>query len=236
MKLRKVRCALLAACVMGGVALAAPEETTKDEVADDESVARWSIDLRTGAEAGDGPLEVIDSGPSPENAALLAVVVKVDLTGLAGLRVRATYGAPPKGMTLNVGDSATNDGFAGDGCTQSRDAETHVSDGSLLVFGNDHTPQHAAKDGHRLLRTIDGLVGAGTELVLTVRDESLEWAIPALNRRDVLRSPCLFALGGQEDTEGRPNQDVFVAANRCIAGDYRAGSGVVKLVLEPLTR
>lgn len=234
MRLRTVRCALAAACVMGGVALAAPEETAKKEDPA-AAVARWAIDLRSGAEEGDGPLEVIASGPSREDGELLAVVVKVDLTGLAGLRVRATYGAPPRGLSLNVGDSSTNNGFAGDGCTQSRDAETHVSDGNLLIFGNDHTLPRMTKDGHRQLRLVEGLVGAGTELVLTVRDESLEWAIPALDRRDALLSPALFALGGQEDTEGPPNADVFVAANRCIAGDYRSGSGLVKLVLEPLT-
>lgn len=232
----KVRSALVAACLAGGAALAAPEDTGKAEAARDESVARWVVDLRTGEQQGDGPIKVVARGPCRMNAALQAVVVKVDLTGLAGLRVRASYGVAPTGLTLHVGDSSSNNGFAGDGCTQSRDAEAHVSDAALLVWGSDHTPAQERKGGSTGLRTVDGLVGAGTELVLTVRDEALAWELPALGRREGLRSSGLFALAGQPDTEGPVNHDVFVAANRCIAGDYRAGSGVTRLVLEPLTR
>jgi len=45
-----------------------------------------------------------------------------------------------------------------------------------------------------------------------------------------LEHPCLWALNGQDDQEGRVNYDLFIGLNQVVAGG-RVGSGVSGLKL-----
>ncbi len=138
-----------------------------------------------------------------------------------------TYDQAPSGeFNVNIGDSATNNAWAGDGATQSNDAELQIgANGAIVVFGNDYSRRSSKLGVNRFVQ--------GPSIVkLTVANEFLGWD----NHHGIvgsLNSPFLYALDGQADDEGSVNYDIFAAFNRVIAGNYRLGSGVseVKVTL-----
>ncbi|MCH7588040.1 MAG: hypothetical protein IIC78_08410 [Chloroflexi bacterium] len=134
------------------------------------------------------------------------------------------YFEAPRGFTLNVGDSATNNGFGGDGRTQSNDAEMQIYDATLTVYGNDGTP----KDVRNMLRLSDFVTFADVVKV-EVRNQYLEWG----NAHGVgeLRSEHLFALNGQADWEGPVNYTIFAGFNRTINAPWRTGTGLGLVVI-----
>lgn len=136
------------------------------------------------------------------------------------------YDGVPTGITVNIGDSSTNNGFGGDGATQSNDAELNIGGvigssniyNDLFIWAHDGAPSPQ-------LELIPDLVSQGSTVNLTVQDEFLAWN----NNSGIsgsLDSPYLYSLNGQADTEGPVNYDIFAAFNRVIAGNYRYGSGV----------
>jgi hypothetical protein len=143
------------------------------------------------------------------------------------------YDASPQGMSVNIGDSISNNGHNGDAGTQSNDAEMQIganpndfaSDAfdDLRVFGNDYV------EG-KLLHAPD-LVGPGTKLSLTVSDNHLGWNNSA-GTSGSLESPYLYALNGQPDFEGEENYDIFAAFNRSIGSANRWGSGVSRVEIK----
>jgi len=151
-------------------------------------------------------------------------------------RFEVTYGSAPTGWTVNIGDSATNDGYGGDSGTQSRDAEMQVVNTSMAVYGSDH---YSTPGG--LYASFSNVATTSYPLVLDVQTEYLKWGVYVGST--VIRSPCsdtslecaLFALGYPSDqrweTEGQVNDDLYAAFNRVINGDYRSGSGVSRVII-----
>lgn len=131
---------------------------------------------------------------------------------------------PAWGMTLNVGDSITNNGFGGDGASQSNDAELQVSGGQLQVYGNDGTPN----DVRQMLK-LDRFLTSGNVNLIEVSDQSLVWGTNG--EKGTLRSEHLFALNGQPDSEGPVNYKIYAGFNRSIAGSYRSGHGLELVVI-----
>lgn len=160
------------------------------------------------------------------------------------------YDARPNGMTVNIGDSATNNGHGGDGSTQNNDAEMQIgvtpTDPSIsaalrndmIVYGNDYF-----HNGNPLLEVSDIVTANNTtstaKLVsLVVSNQYLQWN----NNNGVsgfMNSPFLYALAGQADGEGPVNYDIFAGFNRSIGSPDRWGTGVsevtITLVPEPTT-
>lgn len=147
---------------------------------------------------------------------------------------RISYDAAPTGLSVNIGDSSTNDGGSGDGATQSNDAELQI--GSLLgdvanysrlqLLGNDLTPPAA-----KVQAEVAGLVTGPGELFLTIGNEMAAWDNGAGYSGNA-SSPYLFALDGQADSEGPINYDIYAAFNGVVAGGrYGTGVGQVTICL-----
>jgi len=146
---------------------------------------------------------------------------------------RVEYAAPPTGMSVNIGDSRTNNGFGGDGATQSNDAEINIGASplggnirDLYIFGKDGTPTSGG-----LLSQIPNFVGnAGLVANLTVRDQFFAWNDNQGSAGSLL-SPYLYALNGQPDGEGPVNYNIYASFNESISGISRPGTGVGRVTV-----
>ncbi|XP_076472059.1 uncharacterized protein LOC143301565 [Babylonia areolata] len=130
-----------------------------------------------------------------------------------------------KGWTFHVGDSATNNGYAGDAGTQKYDAEVHSVDNTIHFYGRDNPSTNGSYG--QLFRQ-SGYVGVQpyTTLTLNVADELAE----ADNGSHVLyiNSYKLFGLRGQHDST--VNYDVYLAMNRVVRyRKDRVGSGLCRV-------
>ncbi len=153
-------------------------------------------------------------------------------------RFEITYNTTPTGWTVNIGDSATNDGWGGDAGTQTRDAEMQVLGTSLSVYGSDlYSPPGG------LYASFSNVATSAYPLIIDVQTEYLKWSVYSYSREisSTCNSPdsecALFALGYpslQVESEGPVNDDLYAAFNRVINGTYRVGSGVsqVKITLD----
>jgi subtilisin family serine protease len=127
------------------------------------------------------------------------------------------YGGAPSGWTINIGDSATNNGFGGDGATQSNDSEMQIYGTTMSVYGSDPTPASV-----RNILNVYNAVSQGTTLSLDVQNQFLGWV------KGDLRSNYIYALNGQADTEGPVNWDIFAGFNRSIFTSSRVGTGATR--------
>lgn len=156
-------------------------------------------------------------------------VLKVSLDGYRYKKARfeVEYGQKPQGWTVNIGDSQSNNGYGGDGADQTRDCELQVRGGNLEIYGSD-----ALGEADRLLQRHRN-IATGQTFTFTVGDEYLGWQAGQFG--DEMFSHYLFALSGQEDYEGSPNNDIYAAFNRTIASAGRDGSGVTRVRVLLLT-
>ena len=153
-------------------------------------------------------------------------VVKVRLDpkfGYSRAAFELWYEGQPWGITLNIGDSRTNNGFGGDYWTQSNDAEMQINGDELSVYGNDSTPLSI-----RNMMNLYHFVKPGRLHRIEVENQSLDWG------QGELQSEHLFALAGQPDSEGRVNYAIFAGLNRTIYNASRSGYGLVyvRIILE----
>lgn len=154
------------------------------------------------------------------------ILVAVELGDHAKVRVAVRHDTP-RGWTVNVGDSISNDGFSGDGASQSHDAEAQIVDGVLSVYGSDSAPAN-----EKLLTQAKLGMAPGAWTVLEVGDGELAWSHVGEGAAGRVRSPHLYALQGQPDREGTPNRTVFVAVNRTVSGrSDRTGTGATDLAI-----
>lgn len=148
------------------------------------------------------------------------VVTKI--SGQPSVTFQVTYGSTPTGWTVNIGDSATNNGYGGDAGTQSRDAEMQVVGAEMAIFGNDFNIPPGG-----LLKTITNIANTSYPLNLQVKDQYLYWQMYVVNGS--WSSPYLYALAGESDIEGPINYDIYAAFNRTINDPGRSGSGVARV-------
>ncbi len=200
-----------------------------------EPTISYTIDLRDGTiEPPPTPFISFEVEPNDSNGdTFLETVLKINLNDpnldnpfdVAEFQVE--YDGMPTDWTVNIGDSRTNNGFGGDGGTQSNDAEAQILDDTLSVYANDTI---GPPEVNRLLVNLPGFASEDSTVNFEVSDQFLEWD----NNSDTsgnLNSPFLYALNGQPDSEGPINYDIFAAFNRVIAGGTspsagRIGSGV----------
>jgi len=147
-----------------------------------------------------------------------------EVSGMKTITYAITYGSVPSGWTVNIGDSATNDGYGGDSGTQSNDAELQVVNANMAIFGNDYNTPAGG-----LLKTVAGIANTSYPLNLTVKNQYLSWQMYVVNGS--LSSPYLYALAGQPDLEGPINSDIYAAFNRTIGDTSRSGTGVVSVTI-----
>jgi peptidoglycan hydrolase-like protein with peptidoglycan-binding domain len=136
------------------------------------------------------------------------------------------------GWNVDIGDSNTNDGYGGDGATQSNDAEYQVQNGSDALYGNDTTTLSQTIDGLRGLYLGSNIDFRGKTLGIIVGDQTFTKGYGATIVGMSRRGSNLFALGGEADTEGQINYDIYAGFNRVISGNpSRIGTGVKKVVI-----
>lgn len=172
-----------------------------------------------------GALHMIEQG---YGQALLRLTLDPATTGYDRVRFDVTYAGAPNGWSINIGDSAGNNGQGGDAGQQSNDAEVQLVDSTLVVYGNDDIPAREAKDGRRQLLHVADAVRMDETLSLEVTNARL--GINYGGGIEVVDSPYLFALAGQPDWSGPVNQELYAAFNRTIDGSHN-GTGISQVVV-----
>jgi hypothetical protein len=128
----------------------------------------------------------------------------------------------PTNWVFNLGDSITNDGYAGDSSTQRYDAEVQgvarVLNGYLSDVGGSGPAFHI-------------LDLFSSRLTLVVGDGYISWLPDDNNLINYYQNPGFFALNGQDDSgsPGGTNYDLYLGLNRVINGNYRSGTGLCKV-------
>lgn len=158
------------------------------------------------------------------------VVIWINLdpgkTSFTEANFNVEYKKKAAGWTVNIGDSISNNGFAGDGADQSNDAEVQILDKVLSVYGSDYISPET-----RLLLQYSPIVeGKRASISFRVKNQFLSWSYNG--QKGNLSSQYLYALNGQQDDEGSVNYDIYAAFNRTISSSGRTGSGVRKITVE----
>lgn len=184
------------------------------------------VDLKTGfnvcnpqvfTAVATGPILIGPNNPGCDanlwQAARIEVQVPPECDGIA---VWLDYVGEPEGWTLNIGDSATNNGFGGDAGTlpPGQNAEVQILDQTLSVFNAASVPEEVDQIAVERLTLLDG----GFKFV--AEDQFLSWGQPY----GEIKTPNLermFFLSPQDD-----NRTLYVGLNRVIAaGTNRYGCG-----------
>ncbi|XP_052805272.1 uncharacterized protein LOC128234794 [Mya arenaria] len=127
---------------------------------------------------------------------------------------------PRSGFMFNIGDSKSNNGYAGDSNDQFNDAELDGSYPNIKAWASDKCKVKPLKTYANALVT-----NAVSHVTMYVSNEHVR--VTNDNGLDeYLCHECLFALNGQPDSSrGGINEDIYVALNRVVAGG-RIGVGV----------
>ena len=136
------------------------------------------------------------------------------------------YFNSPTGWNFNIGDSGTNNGYAGDFFPTHDEAEVHnLANDDFLVYRNDLQGCNAALHAQ--------LSSAMTNFVtVTIGDEYIEFDNHQ-GVKECYRSECLFTLAGQMVTGA--NYDIFFGMNRVIYGPgSRTGTGLCRVEIKYL--
>ncbi len=136
-----------------------------------------------------------------------------------GVEVWLDYAGEPHGWTLNIGDSATNNGYGGDAGTlpAGQNAEVQILNQQLTVFSAADNPVD-----------VDAMVSESLALTqgalrFEVGDQTLSWGQPlsALATPDLQR---LFFL--PTNPVAPDNRDIYIGLNRTIGESSRDGCGL----------
>ena len=200
------------------------------------ATVKYSIDLTGGTFApSPSPFISVQLPPTDSNGdGFFETVLKVNVGDPALANPFDTadflvsYTGNPRGLSINIGDSVTNNGFKGDAGTQSNDAEFQIGantrnnpSNAFLVYSNDN--KNRLGEG-RLLEVPD-FVKVLSQALFTVSDQKILFD-NGEGTAGSLISPFIFALAGQPDQTGPVNYDIFAAFNRTIGSGARLGAGV----------
>ena len=200
-----------------------------------------TVDLKTGAATISGPLipyitYTAGGAPSPVPATAACpaaalwkrAAIKIVIPGAPNACTQANvvveYEGTPKLWTVNLGDSPTNDGFAGDAGTTDNDAELWVlgedlslaNGGSLAQVNNPLVLQHLA--------LTDGA------LKFVVKNQSVSWGNPY----SLVQSPASKFLFAIPDTTvaAADQRAIYLGLNRVIGNNAsRTGCGARRVLI-----
>lgn len=136
-----------------------------------------------------------------------AMMVQVDLpAGCSGVTVWVEYAGLPKGWTLNIGDSETNNGFAGDSGSLplGQNAEVQILDENMSIYSAATAPPVDRLTLQHLALT-DGAVK------FVVKDQFVSWGQPYGD----LETPSLNKLFFLSPSNA--NRTIYVGFNRVVA-------------------
>lgn len=188
------------------------------------------IDLKTGlAGTIGGPnaqislVGAITNSPVAGCAGWKEAVLKINVAGCTQANLIAEYEGLPKAWTLNVGDSPTNDGFAGDAGTTDNDAEMWILDESMSVANNGSNPDNP------LFKQDLSLTNSSMKFV--VKNQLFSWGQPF----GVLQSPASKQLFALPDTaNAAEGSNIYAGLNRVIfnaPANGRRGCGLRRFLV-----
>jgi hypothetical protein len=140
-----------------------------------------------------------------------AAVVQVDVPlGCSGIKVLVDYDGEPRGWTVNIGDSPTNNGFAGDAGSLplGQNAEVQILDSTLTVY-------HAATAPPVDQLALAQLALNDGAIKFVVENQFLSWGNPYTNLDAHQFVQNLFFL--PDPVGAGENRTLYVALNRVIS-------------------
>lgn len=148
--------------------------------------------------------------------------------GCTQANILIEYEGLPRDWTVNLGDSPTNDGFAGDAGSPDSEAELWVLNEDLgLAPANKLAP--ALGIDNPLVR--DSLALTDGALKLVVKNQSVTWGQPA----SLVQMPAtnnLFAIPDKAPVPVARRRSVFLGLNRVISGPgNRIGCGARRVLI-----
>jgi hypothetical protein len=154
-----------------------------------------------------------------------SAVVEVQVPeACSAVHVWVEYHGDPQGWTVNIGDSATNDGFGGDAGTlpAGQNAEVQVLDEILTVFNAADNPSDVDALATQHLALRDGALN------FVVQDQYLSWG----QQYTALQTPDLERLFFLPPNPAAPaNRTIYVGLNRTIANPARNGCGARRALI-----
>ncbi len=150
------------------------------------------------------------------NSASLGLKLVSGNQGMVRARFDITYGAAPRGYSVNIGDAIP-------GSYDSGSSEVAIFDSALQIFGNSATSPQIAIDNQRTLRIFEDIARNGETISLEVSSQRL--GLNSVGGIEVVDSPYLYNFGYQSDS-----YNLYAAFNRTIIGS-ESGSGVSKVVI-----
>jgi hypothetical protein len=192
-----------------------------------------TVDLKTGAAtispaltpfvsymAGGAPAAVPAAGCAGWKMAAIKIVVPGAPNACTQANVVVEFEGTPKLWTVNLGDSPTNDGFAGDAGTTDNDAELWVlgedlslaNGGPLAQVNNPLAMQH--------LSLTDGA------LKFVVKNQFVSWGQPY----SLVQSPASKFLFAIPDTTA-DQRAIYLGLNRVIGHTGRTGCGARRVLI-----
>lgn len=180
------------------------------------------------ADDGDLTLELPPQGTKVLDQVGNRALVHIDMRGRDRLILELQFSGPSREWSLNLGDSNTNNGWGGDGCTAINDAELQILNGVLELYGSDlldTDPDYGYKV--RFMKRWENVIGSDGKLRLEVADGKVTY-LNSEGRRETFEHYALFALAGQPDREAGVNYDLYLGVNRVVAPG-RTGSGISKV-------
>jgi hypothetical protein len=151
-------------------------------------------------------------------------VLKINLAGCTQANVVVEYEGLPSGWTVNLGDSPTNDGYAGDAGTTKNNAELWVLHEQLSIANASNDPN--AID-NPLLRQDLSLINSALKFV--VKNQFVSWGQPY----GVLAMPATKRLFAVPDTAVPAEASyVYLGLNQVITGRAdRQGCGARRVLI-----
>lgn len=151
-------------------------------------------------------------------------VLKLNLNGCTQANVLVEYEGLPKGWTVNLGDSPTNDGFAGDAGTTKNNAELWIFNELLAAANASDDP--AAIDNPLVRQDLSLTDGA---LKFVVRNQFVSWGQPL----SVIQMPATKRWFAIPDTAVAAEASfVYLGLNEVITGrPDRHGCGARRVLI-----
>lgn len=148
-------------------------------------------------------------------------VLKINLIGCTKATLLGEWEGVPKDWTLNIGDSPTNDGFAGDAGTTANDAELWILQESMSIADNGSAPNNPIFKQDLSL--------TDSSLKFVVKNQFISWGQPY----GFLQTPStkqLFAL--PDPSPSTDGSNIYAGLNRVISGPgTRRGCGLRRMLV-----
>jgi hypothetical protein len=193
--------------------------------------APFFIDLKSGVVGtlGGPNAQVTVSGfinsPAAGCAGWKEAVLKINLAGCTRANLVAEYEGLPRAWTLDLGDSPTNDGYAGDAGSTPNNAEMWILDETLAVANAGNNP---AVINNPILFQHVSLTDSAMKFV--VKNQYLSWGQPY----GYLQTPATHELFAIPDNASADGSNIYAGLNRVIfnaPANGRRGCGLRRVLV-----